>query len=165
VYARQRADPPLLRSRRSDADRPARPVESTDDRATGKAAEFCPRAQILHVDIDPSELGKIKNPALSIIGDAGEFIRAITPLVAAQPRLEWNPRLEVLRARYPLMTPGTSDPLRPYGIIRYAAEALPRDAIITTDVGQHQMWVAQAYPFSHPRQFLTSGGVHTENSI
>ena len=55
-----------------------------DDRATGKAAEFCPRAQILHVDIDPSELGKIKNPALGIIGDAGEFIRAITPLVSRQ---------------------------------------------------------------------------------
>jgi acetolactate synthase-1/2/3 large subunit len=59
------------------------------------------------------------------------------------------------------MTPGASDPLRPYGIIRYAAEALPCDAIIATDVGQHQMWVAQAYPFSHPRQFLTSGGLGT----
>ncbi|HWN56517.1 MAG TPA: acetolactate synthase large subunit [Methylomirabilota bacterium] len=132
-----------------------------DDRATGKAAEFCPRAQILHVDIDPSELGKIKNPALGIIGDAGEFIRAITPLVAAHPRREWNRHLEMLRARYPLMTPGRSDPLRPYGIIRYAAAALPRDAIIATDVGQHQMWVAQAFPFSYPRQFLTSGGLGT----
>ncbi len=67
----------------------------------------------------------------------------------------------MLRGRYPLATPGASDPLRPYGIIRYAAEMLPRDAIVATDVGQHQMWVAQAYPFSHPRQLLTSGGLGT----
>jgi len=132
-----------------------------DDRATGKAAEFCPRAKILHVDIDPSELGKIKNPSLGITGDAGEFIRAIEPLIARNPRREWIRHLEMLRARCPLMMPGISDPLRPYGIIRYAAEALPCDAIVATDVGQHQMWVAQAYPFSSPRQFLTSGGLGT----
>ncbi len=132
-----------------------------DDRATGKAAEFCPRAKILHVDIDPSELNKIKSPTLGITSDAGEFIRAIAPLIAGNPRREWIRHLEMLRARCPLMMPGVSDPLRPYGIIRCAAELLPRDAIVVTDVGQHQMWVAQAYPFSSPRQFLTSGGLGT----
>ena len=132
-----------------------------DDRATGKAAEFCPRAKILHVDIDPSELGKIKNPSLGITSDAGAFIRAITPLVESVASRDWIGHIAMLRGRYPLMTPGASDPLRPYGIIRYAAEMLPRDAIVATDVGQHQMWVAQAYPFSNPRQFLTSGGLGT----
>ena len=132
-----------------------------DDRATGKAAEFCPRAQILHLDIDPSELGKIKNPSLGIMGDAREFLRAIFSLITPKRRLEWMLHMVALRERHPLMMPGASDPLRPYGIVRCAAEALPRDAIIATDVGQHQMWVAQAYPFSYPRQFLTSGGLGT----
>ena len=59
------------------------------------------------------------------------------------------------------MMPGADDPLRPYGIIRAAAALLPEDAIITTDVGQHQMWAAQAYPFTRPRQWLTSGGLGT----
>ncbi len=132
-----------------------------DDRATGKAAEFCPNAKILHVDIDPSELGKIKNPSLGIPADAGEFLRTIVPLIESRPSREWIGHIAMLRGRYPLVTPGASDPLRPYGIIRYAAEMLPHDAIVATDVGQHQMWVAQAYPFSHPRQLLTSGGLGT----
>jgi acetolactate synthase-1/2/3 large subunit len=132
-----------------------------DDRATGKAAEFCPHAKILHVDIDPSELGKIKNPTVAITGDAGVFIRAITPLIESSAWRDWIGHIAMLRARCPLMMPGMSDPLRPYGIIRYAAELLPRDAIVATDVGQHQMWVAQAFPFSSPRQFLTSGGLGT----
>jgi acetolactate synthase-1/2/3 large subunit len=132
-----------------------------DDRATGKAAEFCPNAKILHVDIDPSELGKIKHPTLGITADAGAFIRAINPLVESNGSRDWIGHIAMLRSRYPLMTPGASDPLRPYGIIRCAAELLPRDAIVATDVGQHQMWVAQAYPFSSPRQLLTSGGLGT----
>jgi acetolactate synthase-1/2/3 large subunit len=132
-----------------------------DDRATGKAAEFCPRAQILHIDIDRSELGKIKTPSLGISNDARAFIRAITPLVEPRTSREWIGHIAMLRACCPLQMPGISDPLRPYGIIRCAAELLPRDAIIATDVGQHQMWVAQAYPFSYPRQFLTSGGLGT----
>ncbi len=130
-----------------------------DDRATGKAAEFCPHAKILHIDIDPSELGKIKNPSLGITADAGEALRAMDPLIERNPRAEWVRHAEQLRARYPLMLPGVDDPTRPYGIIQHAAAMLPEDAIITTDVGQHQMWVAQAYPFTRPRQWLTSGGL------
>ena len=132
-----------------------------DDRATGKAAEFCPRAKILHIDIDASELGKIKQPALGITADAGEALRALQPMIAANPRTEWIHHMNHLRARYPLMIPGADDVLRPYGIVRHAAAMLPEDAIITTDVGQHQMWVAQAYPLTYPRQWLTSGGLGT----
>jgi len=132
-----------------------------DDRATGKASEFCPHAAIVHVDIDASELGKIKDPCVGIAADAGEALRALEPLVVENPRAEWLNHARTLRTRYPLLLPGADDPIRPYGIVRHAAAMLPADAIVATDVGQHQMWVAQAYPFNHPRQWLTSGGLGT----
>ena len=132
-----------------------------DDRATGKAAEFCPHAKILHIDIDPSELGKIKQPSLGLVADVRDALAALAPRVTRGTRCQWMRRVNAVRARYPLMMPGADDPLRPYGIIRAAAALLPEDAIITTDVGQHQMWAAQAYPFTRPRQWLTSGGLGT----
>ena len=132
-----------------------------DDRATGKVAAFCPRAKILHVDIDASELGKIKQPFLGIEADVGDVLRALEPLIAATPRCEWIQRMAMLRTTCPLTMPGADDPLQPYGIIRHTATLVGDDAIITSDVGQHQMWVAQAFPFSRPRQWLTSGGLGT----
>jgi acetolactate synthase-1/2/3 large subunit len=132
-----------------------------DDRATGKVEAFCPRAKILHVDIDASEIGKLKQPTLGVQADAGEWLRALLPLVEAPPRGAWMARVRQLRCAYPLAMPGGDDPLQPYGLIRHAAELAGRDALVTTDVGQHQMWVAQAYPFAWPRQFLTSGGLGT----
>jgi acetolactate synthase-1/2/3 large subunit len=132
-----------------------------DDRATGKAAAFCPQAKIVHVDIDASELGKIKQPFLGIEADVGDFLRALEPNVVATPRCDWMRRVQHLRAAYPLATPGDGDPLQPYGIIRHTAALLGGDAIVTSDVGQHQMWVAQAFPFTWPRQWLTSGGLGT----
>jgi acetolactate synthase-1/2/3 large subunit len=132
-----------------------------DDRATGKAAEFCPRAAILHVDVDPSELGKIKQPTLGLEADVGHTLRALEPRLAAKERGGWTRRVAALRARHPLVTPGAGDPLDPYGIVRHTAALLPPDAIVTTDVGQHQMWAAQVFPFTRPRQWLTSGGLGT----
>jgi acetolactate synthase-1/2/3 large subunit len=132
-----------------------------DDRATGKAAEFCPRAKILHVDIDASELGKIKHPFLGIEADVGEWLRALLPQVTSRPRVEWLTRWRQLRRIHPLATPGSDDPLQPYGIIRHTAALVGDEAIVTSDVGQHQMWVAQAFPFARPRQWLTSGGLGT----
>jgi acetolactate synthase-1/2/3 large subunit len=132
-----------------------------DDRATGKAAEFCPRAKIVHIDIDASELGKIKLPRLGIVADAGEALRALAPRVRAGVRRAWTERVDRLRTEHPLAMPRADDPLTPYGIVRRAAEMLPADALVSTDVGQHQMWVAQAYPFTFPRQWLTSGGLGT----
>lgn len=132
-----------------------------DDRATGKAAEFCPRAAIVHVDVDASELGKIKTPAVGLRGDAGEMLCALLPQVAPAPRRDWLARLAELRAAAPLATPGDEDPLEPYGIVRCVADLVGGDPIVTTDVGQHQMWVAQAFPFRRPRQLLTSGGLGT----
>jgi acetolactate synthase I/II/III large subunit len=132
-----------------------------DDRATGKAAEFCRHAAIMHIDIDNGELGKIKQPALGIQADVREALEAIAPLIKANRRSEWIARMAALRAEFPLAMPGADDPLRPYGIVRHTAALVPDDAIVTTDVGQHQMWAAQAYPLTLPRQWLTSGGLGT----
>ncbi|MCC6848724.1 MAG: acetolactate synthase large subunit [Deltaproteobacteria bacterium] len=132
-----------------------------DDRATGKAAEFCPGARIVHVDIDASELGKIKTPTLGIRADVGATLRALAAAVAPASRPAWTRRIARLRAEHPLVMRAPDDPLDPYGIIRHTAAVLPPDAIVTTDVGQHQMWAAQAFPCSRPRQWLTSGGLGT----
>ncbi len=132
-----------------------------DDRATGKAAEFCPRAKIVHVDVDASELGKIKRPDVAIEADVGEALRALEPLLRPASRPTWIGRLTHLRDTHPLTMPGADDPLQPYGIVRRTAALVGSDAVVTSDVGQHQMWVAQAFPFRRPRQWLTSGGLGT----
>ena len=133
-----------------------------DDRATGKVARFCPQASIIHIDIDASELGKIKTPHLSIAADVGQVLGALEPLLAGPAgHEEWVERAAELKANHPLAMPGWDDPLQPYGIIRHVAALLDDEATITTDVGQHQMWAAQAYPLRRERQWLTSGGLGT----
>src|SRR5262249_37605107 len=128
---------------------------------TGKASEFCPRAAIVHVDIDPSELGKIKRPAVGLVADVGDALHALEARVVPTRRPAWLARLAALRESHPLAMPGADDRLEPYGIVRRVAALRGPDAIVTSDVGQHQMWVAQAFPFSRPRQWLTSGGLGT----
>jgi acetolactate synthase-1/2/3 large subunit len=132
-----------------------------DDRATGKVEAFCPRARIIHIDIDPSEIEKIKPTSIGIVADACAALRALRPIVEASEREEWMEEIRRLRANFPLLLEGENDPSTAYGIIRGAAACLPVDTIVTTDVGQHQMKVAQAYPFRSPRTWLTSGGLGT----
>ncbi len=134
-----------------------------DDRATGKAAEFCPRATIAHIDVDRSEIGKIKTTTCGLTGDATDILRQLlAQLPEAPPRTLWARRAAELKAAHPLhCPPPAEDPLHPLNVVRALGAALPADAIITTDVGQHQMWVAQAYPFRQPRTLLTSGGLGT----
>ena len=132
-----------------------------DDRATGKATQFCPEAAIVHIDIDGSELGKIKRPALGIEADVGQVLRAAEAAISPDARNGWRSRIEEMRRDFPLDVPGDQDPLQPYGLILQTASHLDDGAIITTDVGQHQMWAAQVYPLRRPRQWLTSGGLGT----
>ena len=132
-----------------------------DDRATGKVAQFCPGARIIHIDIDASELDKIKTAHVGIVGDVRAVLEALLPLVKEQPRTAWLAHIDELKANYPLHTPGVDDPRTPYGLVLQTANLLDDDAIITTDVGQHQMWAAQVYPVRRPRQWLTSGGLGT----
>lgn len=132
-----------------------------DDRATGKVSQFCPHARIIHIDIDAAELDKIKTAHLTIQGDVAEVLRRWLPHIRDQRRSGWLERIAGLKREAPLRLPGIDDPFRPYGLIRAVADCLDDEAIIVTDVGQHQMWVAQAYPLRRPRQWLTSGGLGT----
>ena len=132
-----------------------------DDRAIGRAAQFCPNAKIVHIDIDASELHKIKAAHVAIHANVKCALEALLPHVQATPRERWRAQVDSLRSRFPMQFPGQDDPRSHYGLIHAVASALDDDAIVATDVGQHQMWVAQAYPFRRPRQWLTSGGLGT----
>jgi len=132
-----------------------------DDRATGRVSEFCPKAKIIHVDIDPSEIDKIIPSALSIRADVGEVLEAANAMLEANVRPVWRKRVEQLKQNYPLVLDGEDDLFRPYGAIKTIATLVDDSVNITTDVGQHQMWVAQAYPINRPRQWASSGGLGT----
>ncbi len=132
-----------------------------DDRAIGKTAEFCPNAKIIHVDIDRAELGKIKQPHVAIQADVGEVLDALIPHIERQPREAWRTLVADLQREFPGAIPHAGDPLSHYGLINAVAACVDDSAIVTTDVGQHQMWTAQAYPLNRPRQWLTSGGLGT----
>jgi len=132
-----------------------------DDRATGKVAAFCSQAKIIHIDIDPAELDKIKTANLAIGADVGEALTQLLPAVTENTRKNWVDRVDALRAEFPLHMPEAANPRAHFGLIRAVAACLDNSAIIATDVGQHQMWVAQAYPLRRPRQWLTSGGLGT----
>ncbi|MBB6093226.1 acetolactate synthase-1/2/3 large subunit [Povalibacter uvarum] len=132
-----------------------------DDRATGRTDRFASQAQVIHIDIDPREFGKIRKPTLAIESDAGGALNELIARAHYQHRPQWLARIRALRQSHPLRTPGIEKVCSPYGIIRAVGAVAPVDAIVTTDVGQHQMWVAQAYPFQRPDRWLTSGGLGT----
>ncbi|XTZ38519.1 acetolactate synthase large subunit [Salmonella enterica] len=132
-----------------------------DDRAIGKTETFCPNAKIIHVDIDRAELGKIKQAHVAIQGDVGEVLNALIPQIKASSREGWRDLVAQLQQEFPGAIPQSGDPLSHYGLINAVAACVDDTAIISTDVGQHQMWTAQAYPLNRPRQWLTSGGLGT----
>ncbi|WP_048821900.1 acetolactate synthase large subunit [Morganella morganii] len=132
-----------------------------DDRAIGKVEQFCPDAKIIHVDIDRAEISKIKQPDIAINADAGQVLAMLLPQIEVNTRQAWNDHIAQIKQEFPLEQINKSDPLSHFGLIAAVADAVDNDAIITTDVGQHQMWVAQAYPLCRPRQWLTSGGLGT----
>ncbi|MDY3591454.1 acetolactate synthase large subunit [Enterobacter kobei] len=132
-----------------------------DDRAIGKTEQFCPNAKIIHVDIDRAELGKIKQPHVAIQGNVAEVLAQLIPQTDAADRADWRQLVADLQKEFPGAIPTEGDPLSHYGLINAVAACVDDSAIITTDVGQHQMWTAQAYPLNRPRQWLTSGGLGT----
>ncbi|ACS84431.1 acetolactate synthase large subunit [Musicola paradisiaca] len=132
-----------------------------DDRAIGKAEQFCPDAGIIHIDIDPAELGKIRQPHIALNADVAQALDCLLPMIERNERADWLSQMRGLQQEFPFSMPNVDDPLSHYGLIRAVAGQLDDSAIIATDVGQHQMWVAQAYPLRRPRQWLTSGGLGT----
>ncbi|HKE93790.1 MAG TPA: biosynthetic-type acetolactate synthase large subunit [Povalibacter sp.] len=132
-----------------------------DDRATGRPDRFASQAKVIHVDIDPREFGKIRQPTLAIAADAHGALVELLARARYQHRAAWLERVRELRAGAPLQMPDCDRICSPYGIVRAIGELAPEDVILTTDVGQHQMWVAQAFPFRRPDRWLTSGGLGT----
>ncbi|HMD51862.1 MAG TPA: biosynthetic-type acetolactate synthase large subunit [Solirubrobacteraceae bacterium] len=138
-----------------------------DDRITGKLAEFAPRAKFIHIDVDPAEISKNVPAHIPIVGDAkqvlGKLVVEYRAIGADPSRLEgwWN-RIEGWRAKYPLAyEDSTGAEIKPQYMIRALYEATGGEAIITSDVGQHQMWAAQYYDFPEPRRWINSGGLGT----
>ncbi len=138
-----------------------------DDRITGKLSEFAPRAKFIHIDIDPAEISKNVPAHIPIVGDAKNILPRLTAeyrAVAGEPgRLEeWWSRIRVWQERHPLRYEDSTDSeIKPQYMIQSMYEATEGDAIITSDVGQHQMWTAQYYHFARPRRWINSGGLGT----
>ncbi len=133
-----------------------------DDRVTGKIAAFAPHARIIHIDIDPTQIGKNVSPAVGIAADAREALRALAVRVARRPRSAWRTQVfERSKAQPRLDAFEASVELAPRPVIHAIREAATDDAYFVADVGQHQMWAAQHLRFTHPDRFLTSGGLGT----
>jgi len=138
-----------------------------DDRVTGKLSEFAPRAKFIHIDVDPAEISKNVPAHIPIVGDAKNVLsRLVTEyraLSADRSRLEdWWQRIEGWRAQYPLRYEDTTDSeIRPQFAVQAVYQATGGEAIVTSDVGQHQMWTAQYYDFPEPRRWINSGGLGT----
>lgn len=130
-----------------------------DDRATGDPERFARSARVIHIDADDAEINKIRASDLGIRADAREALAALFSLVGGRDGGEWAARARELVASFSL--PSRDPAGHPRELVRAIAREAGPDAIVTTDVGQHQMWAAQAYPVSRPRSFLTSGGLGT----
>ncbi|HEX8502325.1 MAG TPA: biosynthetic-type acetolactate synthase large subunit [Pyrinomonadaceae bacterium] len=142
-----------------------------DDRVTGKLATFAPRARVIHIDIDPANIGKNVAPTLSIAADAREALAALSAEVEAREasggaagvarRAAWRERIRGWQREQPLRYAGSSDKIKPQSVIRELHRLTAGRAVLTTDVGQHQMWAAQFYPLDGERRWITSGGLGT----
>ena len=136
-----------------------------DDRVTGKLSEFGKNAKIIHVDIDPSSISKIINADYPIVGDVKSVLEEMLPRIRSEVSPanfeQWRELIRKYDEIHPLKFNDSDEILKPQWVIQSTAKIAGEDAIIATDVGQHQMWVAQFYPFCKPRTLLSSGGQGT----
>ncbi|MGQ0528345.1 MAG: biosynthetic-type acetolactate synthase large subunit [Panacagrimonas sp.] len=132
-----------------------------DDRATGKLASFAPNARVIHIDTDSRELNKLRRADLAICADAGAALRALGALLKPCLRTQWLARVGELRRRFPARVADLDALDQPQGLIAQIARLAGPQRAVTTDVGQHQMWMAQSYPLRDPQRWLTSGGLGT----
>jgi acetolactate synthase-1/2/3 large subunit len=136
-----------------------------DDRVTGKIDTFAPHAKVIHIDIDAAEIGKNVAVDIPIVGDVQSVLQAINSRlqpVDEKERQEWQGMIDRWKDEYPLRYGSSPEGrIMPQHIVEKISELTQGEAIITTEVGQHQMWAAQYYRFKHPRSFITSGGLGT----
>lgn len=137
-----------------------------DDRVTGKLSEFAKSAKIVHIDIDPSSISKIVTAHYPVVGDIRSVLEDMMPrikeLVKKENYQEWRESIKRYDSIHPLKFEDSDEVLKPQWVIQESAKIVNSDdTVVVTDVGQHQMWVAQFYPFNKPRTLLTSGGLGT----
>ncbi len=132
-----------------------------DDRVTGKVALFAPHAVKAHIDIDPSAISKSVAIDIPVIGHVKAVLQALIPQVQARRRTEWLNQVSAWAREFPLAFNRQDPQLLPQAVIEQVYEATRGEAIITTEVGQHQMWAAHFYKYTRPRTFISSGGLGT----
>jgi acetolactate synthase-1/2/3 large subunit len=140
-----------------------------DDRVTGRLAAFAPHAKVIHVDIDPAEVGKIRTPEVPIVGDVKRVLVKLTKLLVETPaepdakpsaaRRAWWHQIRAWKEEHPYDTPTSDTEIKPQHLMAEIDRLSGGDAIITSDVGQHQMWAAQLCRFNEPRLWINSGGL------
>lgn len=140
-----------------------------DDRVTGRLSSFAPHAKVIHIDIDPAEIGKNRVPDLPIVGDAQRVLRKMVKVIeelapdgaqrASAARKAWWRRIRAWKQEHPLTPNIAADEIKPQHVMAEVDRISNGEAIVTADVGQHQMWAAQFIRFNAPRLWLTSGGL------
>lgn len=132
-----------------------------DDRVTGKADEFAPKAKVIHVDVDPAEIGKNVRADIPIVGDLCLVFTALLEKLPRQRHAPWLEMIKEWKTQYPLGYKTTEDIIAPQQVMETIQTLITEETTIVTDVGQHQMWAAQYLQFSRSRTFITSGGLGT----
>ncbi len=135
-----------------------------DDRVTGKLTEFAKNASVIHVDIDPASISKLVNADYPIVGDVKNVVNEMLELTAgveSKKYKAWRETVQNFAKLHPLAYHEDTERLKPQWVVQRVGELLGDSANISTDVGQHQMWTGQFYPFTRPRQFISSGGLGT----
>jgi acetolactate synthase-1/2/3 large subunit len=132
-----------------------------DDRMTGKLETFSPKAEVIHIDIDPSNIGKTVPAEIPVVGDARVVLAALTELVEYHERPAWFARITAWKRRYAVDYDRTTATIKPQHVVEELCRRTEGKTIIATGVGQHQVFAAQFYKFRYPRQLITSGGLGT----
>jgi acetolactate synthase-1/2/3 large subunit len=132
-----------------------------DDRITGKLEAFAPGASIIHIDVDPTSIGKNIAVDVPVVGDAKKILSELLDMVDEASHSEWGQRVAAWKESHPLSYDRESDAIKPQAVVENISELTNGEAVVVTDVGQHQMWAAQYYTFKKPRHFLSSGGLGT----
>ena len=132
-----------------------------DDRVTGRLKDFAPKAKIIHIDIDPAEIGKNVRPTVPLLGDVKAVLQALNSEAARAEHPAWRSWLKDMREEHPSILIPDSDKILPQYVIQKIYEATGGNAYVATGVGQHQMWAAQYFWYDRPNTFVTSGGLGT----
>ncbi len=130
-----------------------------DDRATGNTEEFAPNARVIHIDIDPAEIGKNIPTEIPVVGDIKSVLTALNEMIERREHVDWLSQIEEWRCEYPSLEIRQSDELLPQYIVHRICEATQGDALVVTGVGQNQMWAARYFMYTKPNSIISGGGL------